>query len=73
MRAFFVTLLFSLSLTLLMATLHMSEFNYGTVMTDYLDRYGIEEVYLQKEVTYSDSLYENHSKALTNGCFSTLC
>ena len=69
MRAFFVTLLFSLSLTLLMATLHMSEFNYGTVMTDYLDRYGIEEVYLQKEVTYSDSLYENHSKALTNGCF----
>ena len=67
MRAFFVTLLFSLSLTLLMATLHMSEFNYGTVMTDYLDRYGIEEVYLQKEVTYSDSLYENHSKALTNG------
>lgn len=56
-----------------MATLHMSEFNYGTVMTDYLDRYGIDEVYLQKEVTYSDSLYENHSKALTNGCFSTLC
>lgn len=67
MRAFFVSLLFSLSLMLLMATLHISRFNYDTVMTNYFYNYNVDEIYLQKEISYTDSLYEDHSTILTNG------
>lgn len=68
-RVFFVTLLFALSLTLLMATLHISRFNYDTVMANYLGRYQIEEVYLQKNVAYTDSMFKENTNVLTNGSY----
>ena len=66
-RTFFVVLLFSLSLFMLMITMYVSRYNYKTVIAEYIKKYAIYELYLYQTAEYKNALYENKETTLTSG------
>lgn len=66
-RTFFVVLLFSLSLFMLMITMYVSRYNYKTVIAEYIEEYSIDELFLYRTTEYTNLLYENEETVLTSG------